>query len=138
MVPVNYLAVVLGAVGAVVLGMLWYGPLFGKPWMRMMGLTKESMQSMKMKPMTAMSLMALASLVMAYVLSHITTFAMNYLGTSGVSAGLSSGFWTWLGFIVPVTLGVVLWEGKPWKLFFLNAGYYLVSLLLMGAIIAGL
>jgi len=31
---------------------------------------------------------------------------------SGVSGGLMSVFWNWLGFIATVTLGAVLWEGK--------------------------
>ena len=32
--------------------------------------------------------------------------------------------------------GVVIWEGKPWKLWFINAGFYLVSLLAMGTVLA--
>ncbi len=32
--PVNWLAVVLGAVAFFVVGALWYGPLFGKVWQR--------------------------------------------------------------------------------------------------------
>lgn len=46
------------------------------------------------------------------------------------------GFWNWLGFVAPVTLGGVLWEGKPWKLWGLNNGYQLLSLLVMGVILA--
>jgi hypothetical protein len=55
---------------------------------------------------------------------------------SGMPAGLMCGFWNWLGFIAPVTLGTVLWEGKPWKLWALTNGYYLFSLLIMGVILA--
>lgn len=46
-----------------------------------------------------------------------------------------AGFWNWLGFIAPVTLGVVLWEGKPWKLWVLHNAYYLLALLVMGVIL---
>lgn len=138
MVPIDYLAVFLAGIAAMVLGALWYGPLFGKSWMRMAGLTKESIKAMKMTPAVAMTIGFVAALVMAYVLAHTLAFAQAYMNTSGVASGLSSGFWMWLGFVAPVSLGVVIWEGKPWKLWFLNGGYYLVSLLLMGAIIAGL
>ena len=55
---------------------------------------------------------------------------------SDLNAGLQGGFWNWLGFVMPVTLGIVLWEGKSWKLFGINAGYYLVSLPIMGVILA--
>ncbi|MBI2474236.1 MAG: DUF1761 domain-containing protein [Candidatus Taylorbacteria bacterium] len=78
----------------------------------------------------------IAALVMAYVLSHSIVFASDYLAVGGVSAGLMSGFWSWLGFIAPVTLGSVLWEGRPWKLWFLNNGYQLLNLLIMGVLLS--
>lgn len=135
--PVNLLAVLVAALASMVLGFLWYGPLFGKPWMAAMGFTKDSMDKAKAKGMTMnYVLMAVGSLVMAYVLSHVTSFAMAYMQVSGYMAGLSSGFWTWLGFILPVVMGDQLWGGKPWKLLPITAGYYLVSLMIMGAILA--
>ncbi len=135
--PVNFLAVLVAALASMVLGFLWYGPLFGKPWMALMGFSKDSMDKAKAKGMTMnYVLMAVGSLVMAYVLSHVTSFAMAYMQVSGYMAGLSSGFWTWLGFIAPVVMGAQLWEGKPWKLYPITAGYYLVSLMIMGAILA--
>ena len=48
----------------------------------------------------------------------------------------NSGLWNGLGFVALVTLGVVLWEGKPWKLWVLMNGHYLVSLLIMGVLLA--
>ena len=134
MVPVNYLAVLGAAVISMVLGFLWYGPLFGKQWMAMMGWTKEKMSSKpeQTEMMKLYGLQALGSLFMAFVLAHALTFAKAYLGTEGVSAGLQTGFWNWLGFVAPVTLGSVLWEGKSWKLWLFNNGYNLTSLLFMG------
>jgi hypothetical protein len=73
---------------------------------------------------------------MSGVLAHSLVYASAYMKVTGVSAGLMAGFWNWLGFIAPVTLGVVLWEGKSWKLWFLQGGHYLVSLLVMGVILA--
>lgn len=137
MVPVNYLAVVVSAVAAMVLGFLWYGPVFGKMWAKEMGWTPEAMEAAKKKSMTKQyALQALGALVMAFVLSHALVFASTYLHESGISAGLQTGFWNWLGFVVPVTLTAVLWDGKSWKLWGLNAGYYLVTLCVMGVILA--
>lgn len=136
-VPVNYLAVVVAAVASMVLGFVWYGPLFGKPWMAMMGFTKEGMEAAKTKGMTMnYVLMALGSLVMAFVLSHVLVFAMAYMKVSGWGAGVSTGFWNWLGFILPVVMGDQLWGGKSWKLLPITAGYYLVSMVMMGVILA--
>lgn len=36
-------------------------------------------------------------------------FAGAYLKVEGASAGSMVGFWNWLGFVVPLTLGSVLW-----------------------------
>lgn len=136
-VPINYFAVFVSAVVSMVVGALWYGPLFGKLWVSLMGMTKENMASAKAKGMgKSYILMFIGSLLMAYTLAHAIIFASTYLNIWGVSGGLMGGFWNWLGFIVPVTMGVVLWENKPWKLWFLNAIYYLINLLVMGVILS--
>jgi len=137
MVPINYLAVVGAAVVAMVLGFLWYGPLFGKKWIESSGLSTEKLNEMKARGMgTTYALMVVSTLIMSYVLSHVLVFASTYMNVSGISAGLSTGFWNWLGFVAPVSLGAVLWDGKSWTYWFITAGYYLVSLLLMGVILA--
>src|SRR3989344_2811383 len=132
-VPVNYLAVVACAIAAMVVGDVWYGPLFGKMWAHISGV---SMERMHKGGATSYAIMAVGARVMAYVLTHSLAFASAYLQISGYSAGLQAGFWNWLGFVVPVTLGVVLWEGKTWKLWAVNARYYLVVLCVMGVILA--
>jgi len=135
MVPINYGAVVVAALASMVLGYLWYGPLFGKVWMKLSGKTQESMSAKS--NMGGMYLLAfIGSLVMAFVLAHALVFASTYLHVMGTSAGLQAGFWNWLGFIAPVTLGMVLWDGKPWKLWILLNTYQLLSLLIMGLILA--
>ncbi len=135
MVPINYLAVFASVVVMVVLGSLWYGPLFGKTWARLAGI------SMDRKPSSGemaklVGIMAIGSFFMAFVLAHSLVFAASYTQSSGISAGLMAAFWNWLGFIVPLTVSPVLWEKKPWSLFFLNSAYYLVGLCLMGTILA--
>lgn len=132
-VPVNYIAVIASAVAAMVVGYVWYGPLFGKQWARLTGVSIERMQK---GGASSYAIMFVGSLIMAYVLSHALVFAGTYMIVSGYSAGLSSAFWMWLGFVAPVMLGAVLWEGKSWKLWGINAGYYLVVLAVMGVILA--
>ena len=134
-ISVNYLAVVLAAVANMALGFLWYGPLFGKSWQRMMGFTAESMKTMAMTPFAAMVGGFVGALVMAFVLAHVIVLGNAFYGTGGVSSALMGGFWSWFGFLVPVTAGSFLWEGKSAKLWVLNAGYWLVAILLMSAIL---
>jgi hypothetical protein len=139
-VPVNYVAVLVASIANMVLGSLWFGPLFGKQWIALMGWTKEEMQAgkekMKGKMNQTYAIAFVGSLATAYVLSHIISFSSFYQDATGMAVGLTTAFWVWLGFVAPVTLSSVLWEGKPWKLWCLTNSYYLVSLIVMGAILA--
>jgi len=135
---INFWAVILCVVIAMVLGGLWYGPWFGKPWMHMMGITRESMSdpAKKKKVWKSYVLMAVAAFIMTLVLARSVLYGEAYTHTSGLMLGLASGFWAWLGFVATTTVGMVLWEGKPWKLWAIVAGYYLVLLLISGAILS--
>lgn len=135
-VVVNYWAILLCGILSLVLGSLWYGPLFGKQWMALSGINPGQMTDAQKKGMWKSYVLALVgSLVMAYVLQHSLVFANTYLNVSGLWAGLQGGFWMWLGFVAPVTLGTVLWEGKSWKLWTLLNSYHLIQLLIFGAVL---
>jgi hypothetical protein len=129
-VPVNYLAVVVAALANYVIGSLWYGVIFKNAWQRLSGVSEMKV--------TALSVILglVGALLTSYVLLHALFFANQYMKTSGVGAGLMVGFFTWIGFIAPVTIGVVTYEKKPFALWVLNNAYWLVSLLVMGIILS--
>lgn len=141
-VEVIFLALLVAAIIDMALGFFWYGPLFGKQWMALSGITPQQItekSKAKKSEMNKLYFMAfIGALVMSYVLAVMIVFAQSYLigAYSGVILGLKVGFLVWLGFIAPVLLGSVLWEGKPWKLYFLNIGYYLAVLLINGVVLA--
>lgn len=136
-VPVNYLAVVVSAIASMVIGFLWYGSLFGKQWMALSGINPAKIDEAKKQSMgKGYALAFVGSLLTAYILNHVIALSNAYFSTSGIQAGLTSGFWMWLGFVVPVTLNSLLWEGKPLKLWILNTSYYLVMFLIVGGILA--
>lgn len=131
---VNYMAIAAAAIINMVLGFVWYGPLFGKPWMKMMGYSKEDMEKAKKSGMMP-KLYATAfvgAVVMAYVLTHFVQLG----GAMAAMDGAMVGFWIWIGFIATTTLSGLLWEQKPFNLYLLNNGYYLVLLLVNGALLA--
>jgi hypothetical protein len=138
MVPINYLAVFASTLLAVVLGSVWYGPLFGKTWSKFMGWSKADMDKAGASGamMKSYGIQMLGSLIMMFVLAHTLVFAKAYLHEDGISAGLQTGFWNWLGFIMPVSLTSVLWEGKPWKFWFITNGYNLLLLLSAGVLLS--
>lgn len=138
-ISINYLAVILAAVANMAVGMIWYGPLFGRQWMTLMSLTPESMKEMKnkMTPAKAIAGGLVTAFIMAYVLAHDAFVWGAFFGEAVNPAvfALQLAFWIWLGYVATVQVGAVLWEGKPWKLFFLNAAYSLVSLMAMALIL---
>lgn len=135
-VQVNYLAVFLAAVAYMVVGFLWYSYLlFAKPWMKLMGYTKESMakDQKKMGPWYALSFVV--AMVTAYMLSHVMTLSEHFFGYPRLTTGLTTAFFMWLGFVAPVQLTDVIFGGRKFKLFAINTGYQLAALLAMGLVI---
>lgn len=130
--PTNYLSVLGAALAAFLLGWIWYGPLFGKQWMAMMGYTKESIKTMKMKPSTAMVLGFFSMLAMAYVVAMFS----NILAIADFSGAVALAFFLWLGFVATVLLGSVLWENRSWNLYFFNIAYHLVTISLIAVIVS--
>jgi len=138
-VPVNYWAILVCGIASMVWGSIYYGPLFGKMYISMMGWDKKSpaeQEAAKKGMMKSYVLSFVGSLVMAYILSHVLAFGTSYMHSEGVSAGLSTGFWMWLGFIAPVTMGDILWGNKTWKFWLLSNAYYLIQLLIFGVILS--
>ena len=132
-VNVNYLAVLVAAIASMVIGFLWYGPLFGKQYMALMNFDKKKMQEAKKKGMGKQyTLTFLTSLITGYVLAYF----VNYAQASTIADGVVLGSWLWIGFFATTQLGVVLWEGKPVKLYLIKTLDSLVTLAVMGAILA--
>lgn len=135
-IPINYIAVLVAAVSNMALGFVWFGPLFGKKWMALSGRTEDSLAAEKQKGMgTTYVIQVVGALLMSYVLAHAIVFGTTYTGTFGVLGGATAAFWYWLGFVAPVTVGDVLWNGRSWTYWGITAGYYLAAMLIMGAIL---
>ena len=133
MAPVNYLAIFLSAIVSMIIGSIWYGPLFGKMFMKLMGMdawSKEKQDAMKKKMGMTYLAQFIASLVMFFVLDGLIVG----FGKLTLTGGLWVAFTMWLGFVVPLSLGDALWGGKMQK-FWLAIGNMLLTLLAAGAII---
>ena len=134
-VSINYWAVLVSAVVGMGLGFLWYGPLFGKQWVKLMGFSDKQMKQMKesnKKGMTkSYTIMVISTLVMSYILAHF----VDYVQALTVMEAVTLGFWLWLGFFATTQIGSVLWEQKPFKLYLINTLHYLVVLCVMAVIL---
>lgn len=129
-VTINYGAVFVSGVAAMVLGYIWYSlPVFGRMWMAAIGKTQEQIKA-GYKPMT-MVWTYLAAVLTAYVLTHF----IQFVGATTLSQALTTAFWAWLGFIATVLATNAFYEGRTAKLFWVNSLYQLVNVLVMAAIL---
>ncbi|WP_372948290.1 DUF1761 domain-containing protein [Mariniphaga sp.] len=126
---INYLAVIVAALSSFIVGWIWYGPLFGKTWMKLHGFTEEELKdsSMSMPVIMVVNYIAtaLAALAIAMFIGPEATAGF------GIFAGLMIAIF-WIG---TSRLNDVLYEKKPWGLFFINVGYNTVIYVIMGAIL---
>ena len=129
---VNYLAVLTATIVSFFLGFLWYGPLFGKRWMKLMNFTEKNIKNMKLTPMKAMTLGFVTTLITVYVLAMFLKIAQ----VETISSGLIIGFWIWLGFFATTSLGSFLWEGKSINLYLFNNAFNLINILIVSGILS--
>jgi len=128
---VNYLAIVLATVSAMVLGFLWYGPILGKQWMKLNNFTEEEIR--KKGPMWK-------PIVVTSVMYLIASFGLSmYLGKDpSVSFGAFAGFATAFFWIGTSKFNNVTYEGQSKKLWLLNFGYDVLVYTIMGIIIGAI
>jgi hypothetical protein len=131
---VQLFPVVAAAIASMVVGMLWYGPLFGKEWMKLMKISPAKMKQMGKSAGNSYFYAFVAALISAFVLSIF----INFANATTIGEGAVIGVWAWLGFIATTTLNSVLWEGKSENLYLLNNSHQLVNFAVMGAILVAL
>ena len=125
----NYAAVFIAAIAYWLLGAVWYGVLFSKPWMALEKMTIEQAQSMN--PVLPYVITFVLNLLIAYALAQICIW--RNANTTG--RGASVGVLLWIGFVGPITFTTYMYEMRPKELFAINEFYPLAGLVLMGAII---
>lgn len=132
-VNVNLIAVVVAAAAAMAIGSVWYGPLFGTRWMKLVKLHKKDTQANWQKPMLLMAVMAL---LQAFILSHFIIYSgYFYPDMSGVLLGIITGFWAFVGFGMPAAISNNLFARRPNELSKIEVGNHLVTFIVMGAIL---
>ena len=123
---INWLAVIVAALSAFVIGALWYGPLFGTAWMNESGLTEEDITSANMPVIYGT----------AFVLEFVIAVNLAYfVDGSSVALGALYGFFAGFGWIA-MAMGVTyLFSQKSLTLWAIDSFYFVVSLTLMGVIL---
>ena len=158
----NFYVLFLAALVPMVIGFVWYGPMFGNAWMKEMGFTKESLAGTNMFKILIISYvfsLFIASFLM-FVVIHQSgiystlagepgfnekagegfAFFQDFINTYGdrfrtFGHGALHGVITSIFFVLPILSIVALFEKKTVKYVAINAGYWMVTLAIMGGIV---
>nr|WP_277349355.1 DUF1761 domain-containing protein [Pseudoflavitalea sp. G-6-1-2] len=134
---VNWLAVLVAGISALVMGGIWYSPaLFGRVWMKENHLTIEELRKSNKGRIFGWSFvlsLIVASnmgMLLADPVSHIEGAQQSMRLLEGVLAGCGTG----VGVFAFVAV-IGLFEMKSSRHIFINGGYCILASALMGAII---
>jgi len=157
----NFYAVLVAATSTLVVGAVWYSPmLFANAWMKESGLTEEQLKKGNM--LKIFGLTFLFSVMIAMIMQVLSIHQFGALGMIGgpdfidsakpsyaafmadygtvfrtFKHGALHGFMSGLFLAFPMIAINGLFERKSWKYIFINAGYWTISMTIMGAIVCG-
>ena len=137
---INWIALVVAALIPLATGFIWYGPVFGKAWMKESGMTMEKAQ--QMNPVKTYGLCVVFAFILAFYLNiEVFTGGAPPDDLHGTEAfmtfkhGLLHGAFLPVFTILPAFATNALFEQKSFKYVAINVGYWIVTSALMGGLI---
>jgi hypothetical protein len=124
----NWLAVLVATVAGFMLGGLWYGPLFGKAWLKAIGKTED-----EIKPSPGPFII---SFFTALVTSIVLGLLIAGLHIESTGDGAVIGLVTGIGFIATAMASDSAFCGWGVNLWLIQSGYRVTYSVIMGAILA--
>lgn len=128
----NYVAILVAAIVCFLLEAGWYS-FFMQAWMTGTGRTREWLMSQGVNPAFQYGTAIVAAIGVAAALSYF----VQATGPQTVLRGVTTGFWLWVGFVLTTWATEYAFELRPVSLLCINAGFWLLGLLVMGAIVGG-
>lgn len=124
---INWLSVFIAAVSTFLIGGIWYGPIFGRAWMKAFNFTEEDLKKRNMA----------ATFGISFILALVAALNLEmFLGPEAdLAFGIMAGFFAGIGWVATFLGIIYLFEMQSLKAFGINAGYAVISLTAMGAIL---
>jgi len=137
MEKINILSLVIATLVPMIMGFVYYHKaLFGNAWMASVGLTEEKIKEANMGVTMGVSL------VMSFLIAFFMVGFCNGEGQEGVydtyGHGAAHGVIISLFFVIPIFITNGLFEQKSWTNMLINAGYWLITLAIIGAVVDGM
>ncbi|HSL90223.1 MAG TPA: DUF1761 domain-containing protein [Ignavibacteriaceae bacterium] len=129
-VDINYLAVVVCGIISMLIGAIWYGPVFSKVWMKEVGYTEDDLKK-DFNPGKTYGLAVVSHTFMALVLAYF----LQLTNASAILESIRISLSAWFGFIFLTMFINSLFARKTFRLVAIDSGYQLVNMILFGIIL---
>jgi hypothetical protein len=155
--PFNFIAVLVASLASLLIGYVWYNPkVFGSIWMREAGLTEEELKKGSMVKIFGLTI--IYSLLLAFWMPQLVIHQVGVIQSAGGNVndpaylefmkvhgdafryfkhGALHGLMSGIAIALPITAINGLFERKSWKYIAIHAGYWMVVMAIMGAIVCG-
>jgi hypothetical protein len=131
---VSFIAVIVCAVLAMVVGFVWYGPLFGTIWMRINHVNAHDVEARKKMQKEAGPLYGVQFVLTIVQIVAVARFTLGL----DIAVAIANAFWIYFGFIIPMAAGAAMWNNDSRSVmitrFLLTAGYQLLLLVIFATI----
>lgn len=126
----NWSAALVGALFHMLIGAAWYA-IFAKPWRAdaMPGWTEDRLRGASKAPYAVAASSGLVTAVVLGALLHGSAAADT------VPEALWTALLAWLAFVGVTFATTYAFERRPWRLWAIDAGYHLASLLAMATVV---
>ena len=127
---ISFLPILVAGFVPMVLGMIWYGPLFGKRWLALVERTEEEIRE-NFNPLKTYGVSCVLALLTAFVLQQLLSG-----DGGGVAAGVHVALLATVGFLLPLGYQGFAFEGRKGALVALNVGYNALALVGQSVLLA--
>lgn len=136
----NWLAIIVAGLVPMVMGALYYGPIFGKTWMDSLGYTEDDMKGNEAITYGLALLMAIIlafSLKTTMELTHkdVVDGALTFGSFHTFKHGALHGAFACLLSVVPVIVSLSLFQKNTAKNILLNVFFWVITMAIMGGIL---
>ena len=126
----NYLAITLAAIACFLFEAAWYS-FFLQSWLDGVGRTAQWLMATGVNPALQYGTALLSAAVIAGAISCVTQLT----GPQTALRGMRVAALLWLGCVLTTWATEYVFEVRTYKLFAINTGFWLIGMVLMGAIV---
>lgn len=131
---INWISLLLASIVPMVMGFIWYHKaVFGKAWMECVGMTEEDAAKSNMPMIFGISL--ILSALLSFFFIHFNNGPGQEGQFDSFGHGAFHGAFIGIVVVMPVFITNGLFEHRTWKHMFINLGYWIITMAIMGGIV---